>query len=217
MDRKDIKELFNKRGRTVNGFEVTYSNLIGDAEAEGLYKKYMAGVAETAIIPGISQEGLNVYKNSAQRTMYAELSKMQSNKANEAFNAKYSAFLQKDADGQQATVEEAFNQENARRVSIGQTAYLNWQDMYKDIGGLDPTVNITLDDAYKIALDNEIKVKTGHNTSEWANIAGKEAGDAQAAKDEVKRYESSSQGQSDKRKKKLYSEAKGKVEAQSVK
>lgn len=216
-DRHDIKELFNRTGRKVNGFEVTYSNLIGDAEAEGLYKKYMATVAENSIIPGMSQEGLNVYNNAAQRSMYAALSKMQSAKAEAAFETKYSAFLQKDSAGQEAVVLEAFNNENSRRASLGEVTYTSWQDMYKDIGGLDATTNITLDDAYKISLENEIKLKTGHTTDEWANIAGKEEGDASAAKDEVKRHEASSKGQADKRKKKLYSEAKGKTEAQSFK
>lgn len=216
-DRHDIKELFNRTGRKVNGFEVTYSNLIGDAEAEGLYKKYMATVAENSIIPHMSHEGLNVYNNAAQRSMYAALSKMQSAKAESAFDTKYSAFLQKDAAGQEAVVLEAFNNENNRRTSLGEATYSSWQDMYKDIGGLEATANITLDDAYKIALENEIKIKTGHTTSEWANIAGKEEGDASAAKDEVKRYEASSKGQADKRQKKLYAEAKGKSEAQSFK
>lgn len=216
-DRKDIKDLFNKRGRNVNGYEVTYSNLIGDAEAEGLYKKYAATVAETSIIPGISQEGLNVYNNAAEKSLYASLSKIQASRANSAYETKYSAFVQRDASGREADVLEAFNYENARRASIGEQTYTSWQDMYRDIGGLEATANITLDDAYKIALENEIKLKTGHTTSEWANISAKESGDADGAKDEVKRHEASSRGQADKRRKKLYSEAKGKVEAQSNK
>jgi len=216
-DRYDIKALFNKRGRTVNGFEVTYSNLIGDAEAEGLYKKYMATVAENGIIPEMSEDGLKAYNTVAQRSMYAALSKMQSAKAESAFNTKYSAFLQKDSAGQEAVVLEAFNNENARRASLGETTYSSWQDMYKDIGGLEATANITLDDAYKFALENEIKIKTGHTTDEWANIAGKDAADLEGAKDNVKRHEASSQGLADKRKKKLYAEAKGKTEAQSYK
>lgn len=216
-DRKDIKELFNRTGRKVNGFEVTYSNLIGDAEAEGLYKKYMATVAETSIIPDLSQEGLNVYKSSAQKSMYAALSKLQASKAESSFETKYAAFMQRDIAGREAEVIDAFNRENARIISSGGTGYGSWEDMFKEIGGIDSSASISLDDAYKIALDNEIKVKTGHTTSEWANISSKEAGDAEAAKDEVKRHESSSKGQSDKRKKKLYAEAKGKVEAQDVK
>ena len=89
--------------------------------------------------------------------------------------------------------------------------------MYKEIGGIDPSATISTDSAFKIALDNKIKVETGHTTSEWANIAGKDEADASAASDEVKRYESSSSGKADKRRKDLYSKVKGKVEAQGYK
>lgn len=218
-NREDIKKEFNRDGkpaRKVNGYEVKYSNLFGDANAEGAYKKYVATQAENSVI-GLSEEGQKIYNNAAQRKMYATLSKMQSSSANESFNVEYSAFAQKDAAGREAAVIDAFNTENARRAAAGEKVYADWQSMYKEIGGLEPSATISADSAFKIALDNKIKVETGHTTSEWANIAGKDEADASAASDEVKRYESSSSGKADKRRKDLYSKVKGKVEAQGYK
>ena len=43
-----------------------------------------------------------------------------------------------------------------KTYKMGEVTYLSWQDMYKDIGGLEATANITLDDAYKIALENVV-------------------------------------------------------------
>lgn len=216
QDRQAIKNEFNRTGmvaRKVNGYDVRYSNLIGDADAEGVYKKYAATVAENSIIPGISEEGLRIYNNAAQKKMYSALSEMQASRANSAFEQKYSAFLQKDSIGKEQDIVELFNAENARRSASGETTYANWREMYADISGGSAST-ITMDDAIKVALDQEIKVKTGHTTSEWSNIAGKEKGDAEAASAEVKRHESSSQGKRDKRQKELYTAAKGKVEAQ---
>lgn len=216
-NKEAIRKEFNRDGkdpRTVNGYDVKYGNLMGDADAEGAYKKYVATVAENSAIPGVSEEGLKVYNNAAQRKMYAALSKMEYTQANETFNAEYSAFVQRDAAGREDALMDAFNTENARRASMGQTVYTDWQTMYKDIGGIDQSATLSVDSAYKIALDNRIKVETGHTTSEWANIASKDEGDASAASDEVKRHEASSKGKADKRKKDLYTKAKGKVEAQ---
>lgn len=217
-NKEDIRKEFNRDGkpsRTVNGYDVKYSNLIGDANAEGAYKKYVATVAENSAIPGISEEGSKVYNNAAQRKMYAALSKMQSEQANHNFDAEYSAFVQRDTAGREAALMDAFNTENARRASIGEPVYTDWQTMFKDIGGLDPSSTLSVDSAFKIALDNKIKVDTGHTTSEWANIASKDESDASAASDEVKRHEASSKGKADKRKKDLYTKAKGKLEAQA--
>ena len=214
-NREAIRNEFNRSGRRVNGYEVKYNNLMGNADAEGAYKKYVATVAENSAIPGISAEGLNVYNNAAQRKMYAALSKMQAQGANDNFNTRYSAFVQRDAQGREQELLDAFNAENARRSAVGEITYSNWQDMFKEIGGLDANASISVDSAYKIALDNQIKVETGHTTSEWTNIAAKDEADASAASDEVKRHESSSKGMADKRRKDLYTKAKGKLEAQA--
>lgn len=216
-NRQAIKEEFGRVGkkpRKVNGYDVKYNNLIGNADAEGAYKKYVAVVAENSAIPGISEEGLNIYNNAAQRKMYAALSKIQAAGANDTFNVEYSAFVQRDTAGRERALIEAFDAENRRLQAEGKSTYSDWQTMFKDMGGLDASATISVDSAYKIALDNRIKVETGHTTSEWANIAAKDEADASAAADEVKRHEASSKGKADKRRKDLYAKAKGKVEAQ---
>lgn len=214
---KEIKNEFSRSGRAFNGYETKFTNLIGDADAEGYYKKFVAIVGENSVIPGLSDNGKRVYANAAYKKMEANLTKRQASLANNEFDTKYSAFVQRDQSGQQQNVIEAFNKENARLANIGATTYSDWQTMYKSIGNMDPSATIDLDSAYKIALDNEIRVKTGHDTSEWTNISTKAESDATGAADEVKRYEKSESGLSDKRKKEIYNEAKGKVEAKEYK
>lgn len=219
-NKEAIKKEFNRDGkpaREVNGYEVTYGNLVGNADAEGAYMRYVSTVAENEVIPGLSEEGKKAYNNAAEKKMYATLSKMQSNNANEEFNVEYSAFTQRDAAGREAALMDAFNKENARRASVGEKTYTDWQTMYKEIGGVDASKTITVEDAFKISLDDRIKQKTGHTTSEWSNIAGTDESDAQGASEEVKRHEASSKGLADKKKKDLYGKAKGKLKAQSYK
>ena len=149
--------------------------------------------------------------------MYSTLSNIQSTRANAEYEMRVGAFTQKDSAGKQDDIMDVFNRENARLASLGQATYSDWQTMYKDIGNISPTANISVDDAFKIAVDHEIAVKTGHNTSEWANIAQKDESDAAGAKKEVERYEASNQGKADARKKKIYGEAKSSIEGQNFK
>ena len=219
-NKKDINDEFNRTGkaaRKVNGYDVKYGNLFGDAQAEGAYKAYVSSVAETNSIPGISEEGKKVYGSAALQKMYSTLSNIQSTRANAEYEMRVGAFTQKDSAGKQDDIMDVFNRENARLASLGQATYSDWQTMYKDIGNISSTANISVDDAFKIAVDHEIAVKTGHNTSEWANIAQKDESDAAGAKKEVERYEASNQGKADARKKKIYGEAKSSIEGQNFK
>ena len=219
-NRQEINDEFNRTGkaaRKVNGYDVKYSNLFGDAQAEGAYKAYVSSVAETNGIPGISEEGKNVYGSAALQKMYSTLSNIQSTRANAEYEMRVGAFTQKDSAGKQDDIMDVFNKENARLASLGQATYSDWQTMYKDIGNISSTANISVDDAFKIAVDHEIAVKTGHNTSEWANIAQKDESDAAGAKKEVERYEASNQGKADARRKKIYGEAKSSIDGQNFK
>ena len=215
-NKQQIKNEFNRTGkpdRKVNGFDVKYGNLIGDAQAEGAYNAYVATVAENSVI-GLSEEGQKAYNSLAKQKMYATLSKIQSTKANEELSAEMTVFREHDDAGRMSALVDAFNAENARIVAAGGTKYTDWQTMFKDIGGKDPSINLSVEEAYSIAVNNKIKLKTGHTTSEWANIAGKDEADISSASDEVKRHESSSKGFRDKNRKQHYSKAKGKATSQ---
>lgn len=210
---------FNKPGRNINNMAVDFHNLIGDPNAEGAYIAFATSTAETNSIPGLTDKGKQYYEAEGYAKMQAALCKISYEKTAKDKDVKVSAFAGLSIDDKNKEIMDRLEKENKRRDEMHEERYTTWQEMYADIGkkmgmSIDAST-ITISEAYDVAIDYEIKSKTGHTVDEWKNIYVKAENDAKSASDTVAYYEKTSDGMNDKRIKGLYKTAKGVVEAEN--
>lgn len=192
-----IKNEFTRK-RSINGYDFDLHAGIGDAEVEGAQKKYEAIRAENSVIPGVSDEGNRKYA--------------------------YVAYMKKEAK-QIGLIKDQAEREYSRRVTYtsdtdkelelkasyerdGKTKYASWEEMY---GTSD--VNV----AFKKKVNDDIKVSTGLGVDKWANVAETAESDAKGAEETVATHEKTTVGLRDKRKREIYTKAKGRMQAENWK